>query len=67
MSQRKAKQNGANGHPETTENVIDSGKIAALQQYRDTEGHFSLVRYVKVPFLQGAFKEPSRCLLWIGV
>jgi len=37
MSQRKpAKSNG--------NSIIDENKLAALQQYQDTEGHFSLVR-----------------------
>lgn len=44
MSQRKSKQNGENGQSSAGNNVIDTAKMAALQQYRDTEGHFSLVR-----------------------
>lgn len=50
MSQRKTKQNGTNGPSVGADSVLDSGKIAALQQYRDTEGHFSLVRCAQPPF-----------------
>ncbi|EKM55551.1 uncharacterized protein PHACADRAFT_256262 [Phanerochaete carnosa HHB-10118-sp] len=44
MSQRKTTQNGENGHSPAGGDIVDTGKMAALQQYRDTEGHFSLVR-----------------------
>lgn len=46
MSQRKTptKQNGKPQNSGSANELIDNGKIAALQQYRDTEGHFSLVR-----------------------
>jgi len=27
--------------------VVDEAKVAALQQYEDTDGHFSLVRWVQ--------------------
>lgn len=49
MSQRKTKQNGENGHSPAGDSIIDSAKMAALQQYRDTEGHFSLVRCAPFP------------------
>ncbi|KAI0690048.1 CDP-diacylglycerol-serine O-phosphatidyltransferase [Cytidiella melzeri] len=40
MSQRKT----GNKPTENGQDIMDKAKIAALQQYRDTEGHFSLVR-----------------------
>ncbi|GJE90840.1 phosphatidylcholine/phosphatidylserine synthase [Phanerochaete sordida] len=43
MSQRKTKQNGESREAAAGD-LLDTAKIAALQQYRDTEGHFSLVR-----------------------
>ena len=41
MSKRKADTKPTNGH----ENGLEEAKVAALQQYQATEGHFSLVRY----------------------
>jgi len=42
MSQRKASKTSSTG--QNGNSIIDETKISALQQYRDTEGHFSLVR-----------------------
>ena len=46
MNQRKKEQTKSNGNLLNGDGVIDHAKMTALQQYRDTEGHFSLVRYV---------------------
>lgn len=45
MNQRKKEQTKSNGSLLNGDGVIDHAKMTALQQYRDTEGHFSLVRY----------------------
>ncbi len=44
MSQRSSVQSKQNGASANGKEVVDHDKMAALQQYRDTEGHFSLVR-----------------------
>ena len=43
MSQRKSKSSPSNG---SSDQVMEASKAAALQQYMETEGHFSLVRSV---------------------
>ncbi|KAI0337091.1 CDP-diacylglycerol--serine O-phosphatidyltransferase [Trametopsis cervina] len=43
MSQRKTASK-QNGRSENDIDILDKAKMDALQQYRDTEGHFSLVR-----------------------
>ena len=40
MTQQRKKDNSG------TEPVVDKAKIHALRQYNDTDGHFSLVRFV---------------------
>lgn len=44
MSQRKNQKSTTNGDTASSQHVIDTDKLHALQQYQDTEGHFSLVR-----------------------
>lgn len=43
MSQREPKSDTPNG---SSAQAMEASKVAALQQYLDTEGHFSLVRFV---------------------
>ncbi len=65
MSQRRATSKPS----ENGKDVMDQAKIDALQQYQDTEGHFSLVRSVKssMAVLSTTFSTTTRSNPWFSV
>lgn len=60
MNQRKKDQTKTNGSAAGDDHVIDPAKMAALQKYQDTEGHFSLVRCVMLSLPS----KPQRIIVW---
>lgn len=67
MSQRKKEQTKTNGTMANDDHVVDPAKMAALQKYRDTEGHFSLVRCVVLSPLLEFPRIIISCAYFLGI